>query len=138
MAKSKKDLLANRQKVGRPSLRREIVTNEAQEAAVVQKVADNPPPPVPPPAVQPTSPAPAAAPTKKSPTNDAKPAPKTSGKEKTTAKKAAAKTGQPEPFMRMTFDVPKSLHLKLKLHALKNGVTIKAHMLRIIEQSIKD
>jgi len=40
--------------------------------------------------------------------------------------------------MRMTFDVPKSLHLKLKMHTLKNGVTIKAHMLRIIEESIGD
>ena len=133
MAKSKKELLANRQKVGRPSLRREVVTNEEQEAAVVQKVADNPPPP-------PTSPAPAAAPAKKVRTATTKPAAKKTAakKQRASTPKPAAKPKEPEPFMRMTFDVPKSLHLKLKMHTLKNGVTIKAHMLRIIEDSIDD
>jgi hypothetical protein len=136
MAKSKKDLLANRQKVGRPSLRRAVVTNEEQEAAVVRKVSDNPPPPA-------TSLAPAAAPTKK-PRNP-KPAAKTTKTKPSAAKgkKPASPTKQTspeekEPFMRMTFDVPKSLHLKLKMHTLKNGDTIKAHMLRIIEDSIGD
>lgn len=136
MAKSKKDLLANRQKVGRPSLRRAVVTNEEQEAAVVRKVSDNPPPP-------PTASAPAAAPTKKP--RSLKPAAKaaTTKSPATKTKKPAqppkqADTEEKEPFMRMTFDVPKSLHLKLKMHTLKNGVTIKAHMLRIIEGSIGD
>lgn len=132
MAKSKKELLAGRQKVGRPSLRREIVTNDEQEAAVVRKVSDNPPPP------SPTSPAPAAAAGAKKREPTGKKAEPTAAKStaKETAKKPAAKK-KPEPFMRMTFDVPKSLHLKLKMHTLKNGVTIKAHMLRIIEESIK-
>ena len=137
MAKSKKELLAGRQKVGRPSLRREVVTDEAQEAAVVRKVSDNPPP-------SPTASAPAAAPTTKpsrKPSNP-KPAAKSATKQAATkTKKAVAKQAAPEekePFMRITFDVPKSLHLKLKMHTLKNGDTIKAHMLRIIEESIKE
>ena len=136
MAKSKKELLAGRQKVGRPSLRRAVVTNEAQEAAVVRKVSDNPPPP-------PTSPAPAAAPTAKPSRSPKKKATTkaTASKPAATKKKKAATqpaTEDKEPFMRMSFDVPKSLHLKLKMHTLKNGVTIKAHMLRIIEESIDD
>ena len=137
MAKSKKDLLANRQKVGRPSLRREVVTNEAQEAAVVQKVADNPPPP-------PTPTAPASAPTKKprrtkaKATGSKKPATRAKNPSSSTPAKKQPAPEEKEPFMRMTFDVPKSLHLRLKMHAIKNGVTIKAHMLRIIEESIDD
>jgi len=137
MAKSKKDLLANRQKVGRPSLRREVVTNEAQEAAVVQKVADNPPPP-------PTPIAPASAPNKKprrtkaKATGSKKPATRAKNPSSSTPAKKQPAPEEKEPFMRMTFDVPKSLHLRLKMHAIKNGVTIKAHMLRIIEESIDD
>ncbi len=138
MAKSKKDLLANRQKVGRPSLRREVVTNEEQEAAVVRKVSDNPPPP-------PTASAPAAAPTTKPSRKRSSPKPaaksKAAKQPATKTKKAEPKQAAPEekePFMRMTFDVPKSLHLQLKMHTLKNGDTIKAHMLRIIEESIKE
>jgi hypothetical protein len=138
MAKSKKELLAGRQKVGRPSLRREVVTNEAQEAAVVRKVSDNPPPP-------PTTTAPAAAPTTKPSRKPSSPKPaaksKATKQPATRTKKVAPKQAAPEekePFMRMTFDVPKSLHLKLKMHTLKNGVTIKSHMLRIIEDSIED
>lgn len=140
MAKSKKELLASRQKVGRPSLRREVVTDEAQEAAVVRKVSDNPPPP-------PTSTAPAAAPTKKPSRKPSSPKPaaksKATKQPATKTRKAApaekkAAPEEKEPFMRMTFDVPKSLHLKLKMHTLKNGDTIKAHMLRIIEASIKE
>ena len=138
MAKSKKELLANRQKVGRPSLRRKVVTDTTREADIVQRVADNPP----------------AVPTLASPLPSAVPAPaaappkperKASTARKSAAKKtsAKAKAGKPaaapakEAYMRMTFDVPKSLHLKLKMHALQNGVTIKAHMLRIIEESIR-
>lgn len=142
MAKSKKELLAGRQKVGRPSLRREVVTNPDQEAAVVQKVADNPPPP--PTALAAAVPlseveVPAKKPRRtkakstrsKQPTAKAKKAPSRVAKEQPASE-------EKEPFMRMTFDVPKSLHLRLKMHAIKNGVTIKAHMLRIIEESIDD
>jgi hypothetical protein len=130
MAKSKKELLAGRQKVGRPSLRREVVTNEEQEAAVVRKVSDNPPPP-------PTASAPAAAATAKPTKKPLSPKPAAKAKKSAPVVKQTDPVKQ-EPFMRMTFDVPKSLHLKLKMHTLKNGVTIKAHMLRIIEDSIDD
>jgi hypothetical protein len=146
MAKSKKDLLAGRQKVGRPSLRREVVTDEEQEAAVVRKVADNPNPP------PSTSPAvllggvenPAPTTTKKPAASNAEPTAKEPSTRKNAPRKKNNSNADPaadqdkEAFMRMTFDVPKSLHLQLKMHTLKNGVTIKKHMLRIIKKSITD
>ena len=136
MAKSKQDLLAKRQKIGRPSLRRAVVTDPEQEDAVVQKVADNPPAP----AAKPAARGPRTAPPKATASAAVPPATKPAAKRRATSRKTTASApAQPEkePFMRMTFDVPKSLHLQLKLYALQNGTTIKAHMLKLIEQSLK-
>ena len=63
------------------------------------------------------------------------------------ASKAAARPTEPataeeaeeaekEPLKRMTIDMPKSLHTRLKLESARRGVYMRDHIIEVIEQSL--
>lgn len=55
---------------------------------------------------------------------------------KTIAKKSTRKTVK-DSDMRLTFDIPRSLHKKLKIKAITNEVTIKDYLIGLIEKELK-
>ena len=43
---------------------------------------------------------------------------------------------QAEPIQRTTFDMPKSIHLKAKMEAMKDGVSMKEFVLSLVETEL--
>jgi hypothetical protein len=44
---------------------------------------------------------------------------------------------QPVPLKRLTIDLPASLHKKLKLATIQSGETMRDHVVKLIEKSLK-
>lgn len=106
---SKKESLASGMR-RRPNLKREVIGNDESAKKVVDKVADASPvseQPVAPPAAAPPKTAPAPAPPK------------------------------PAALKRLTIDLPASLHKKLKLATIQSGETMRDHVVKLIEKSLK-
>lgn len=117
MAKSKKDSLTGKIKIGGSSLRRSVVTDEATERKVVQQVADNPP-----------------APTPKPTETSNKTAPKPAARSVRSRKKAEAVPGKRK---RLTVDISEEMHRKLKVFAYQNGTSIRELVLDLIEKKVR-
>lgn len=47
-----------------------------------------------------------------------------------------ADDAEKEPLKRMTIDMPKSLHTRLKLESARRGVYMRDHIIQVIEQSL--
>lgn len=142
---AKKNLLAANLK--RPSLKREMKVTEETMDAVVQKVADNPPPVAESTSAASTSTAPASAP--KAPKKPA-------AKRKETAAPPQPKKGRGRPrkpagekatsprsvhpaegTKRLTLDIPQSLHKKLKLLAIHEEISMKDYIIGVVERSLR-
>lgn len=105
---SKKESLANSMR-RRPNLKREVIGNDESAKKIVDKVADK----------EPT----------KSKEVVENPEPKV------VAVTAAAP--KPEPLKRLTIDLPAGLHKKLKLATIQTGETMRDHVVKLIEKSVK-
>lgn len=91
----------------RPSLKKTVTANEETAKKVVAKVADKQPKP--------------AAKAKKPATTK-------------TTKTVGIKAG---PVKRLTIDLPASLHKKLKMATIESGESMRDHVVRLIEKSVK-
>lgn len=137
---AKKNLLAANLK--RPSLKRAVKVTEEKMDEVVQKVADNPPPKTD--SAPSTATAPAAA-----PQNAPAPATKQSepakaprkGRGRPRKSEAAALSSRSvhprEGTKRLTLDIPKELHLKLKYLALEQETTMKDYIIEVVSRSLR-
>lgn len=105
---SKKESLASGMR-RRPNLKREVIGNDESAKKVVDKVAD----------ASPASEQPVAPPAAPSQTAPASAPPK------------------PEALKRLTIDLPASLHKKLKLATIQSGETMRDHVVKLIEKSLK-
>ncbi|MFK8161673.1 MAG: hypothetical protein AB8H12_04345 [Lewinella sp.] len=145
---AKKNLLAANLK--RPSLKRAVKVTEEKMDEVVQKVADNPPArerpatkveAVPAPS---TTTAPAAAPKKAAAQAISQTAPSTTPRKgrgrprKAEAVGLSTRSVHPkEGTKRLTLDIPKALHLKLKYLALERETTMKDYIIEVVARSLK-
>lgn len=139
---AKKNLLAANLK--RPSLKREMKVTEETMDAVVQKVADNPPPVAEPVPAASTSTAPAPAPKKpaaKRKETAAPPQPKKGrGRPRKPAGEKATSPRSVHPAegtKRLTLDIPQSLHKKLKLLAIHEEISMKDYIIGVVERSLR-
>ncbi|WP_020570802.1 hypothetical protein [Neolewinella persica] len=137
---AKKNLLAANLK--RPSLKRTVKVTEETMDEVVQKVADNPPAREKPVAkaetipAPPTTTAPAAAPKKTAPA--ATPRKGRGRPRKSEASALSTRSVYPkEGTKRLTLDIPKELHLKLKYLALEQETTMKDYIIEVVARSLK-
>lgn len=58
-------------------------------------------------------------------------------KKNTTAKMTTKRKTVKEGDMRLTFDIPRSLHKKLKIQAINKELTIKDYLINMIEKELK-
>lgn len=70
-------------------------------------------------------------------TTTEKSTPKTPTKAKPAAK-AAPKKEKPEELIRVTFDLPKSEHKRLKIKAMEKDLKLYQYVLQIIRKELKD
>jgi len=145
---AKKNLLAANLK--RPSLKRAVKVTDEKMDEVVQKVSDNPPTRerpvtkaemVPDPS---TTTAPAAAPKKAAAQAISKTEATTAPRKgrgrprKTEASALSTRSVHPkEGTKRLTLDIPKELHLKLKYLALERETTMKDYIIEVVARSLK-
>lgn len=124
----KNSLMAN---MKRPSLKRDLKVSEGTMEKVVQEVADNPPP------AKEKAPSPKAT---------ARPAAKASQRTSKTSQPKTSKAATPakstppvarEERKRLTLDIPKSLHKRLKLLVLQKDTTMRDYIVDVVEQSLK-
>lgn len=114
---SKKDSLTGKIKIGGGSLRRSVVTDEATERKVVQRVADNPPAPAPKPTETIT-----------------KTTPKSTTRSTRSSKRTEPVSGKRK---RLTVDISEEMHRKLKVYAYQNGTSIRELVLELIEKKVR-
>ena len=64
--------------------------------------------------------------------------PSTKEIEKITEKVYNKPTAKEEPRQRTTIDIPKSLHIAAKMEAMKDGVSFKEFVLRLIKKELEE
>ena len=50
--------------------------------------------------------------------------------------KAATKPAKPQKLVRVTIDTPQDVHIALKIKAIREGITLRQYILRLIDQDL--